>query len=779
MKSKRERSISKTLKAILARTTFRAIKEARRENLNDLLALEVMKEEGGMARQILSNRMIWWELSIFEREFEEQLRRTENREQRSIEEHFQELIEVLEQRFPNESRIGTGHVLVWIAEQEESLTQRLLERYRITSKELEEELNRLIRGGEGLRPSPTLPDRRLFAAPSEGESEKRLSLPLPTEKSPSSQKGSFPNGRDLTEEAREGRLDPVIGREKEIERVIQILSRRRKNNPVLVGEAGVGKSAIVEGLALRMAAGEVPPRLRECRIISLDTASLVAGTKFRGEFEERMQQLVERVREAGNVILFIDELHTITGTGSTQGSLDLANLLKPALARGELRLVGATTHDEYRLHIEQDAALERRFSPVKVEPATSEETLAILQRIAPHYEEHHAVRYEVEALQGCVELTDRYLPHRHQPDKAIDLLDEAGALIHAAGKVVVTRRVMEELITRMTGIPSERLRGESKRLLGLREHLSARVIGQEEVIERLSKAMIRSQAGLRDEGRPRAIFLFVGPTGVGKSLLAKELSEWLFGDRRGLIRFDMSEYREPHSLARLIGSPPGYVGYGEGGQLTEAVRRRPYAVLLFDEIEKAHSEVHNALLQLFDEGQLTDGTGRRVDFRQTIVVMTSNAATSELSVRRRVGYTSSTRRHEESRQGEKPLRQTLERHFSPEFLNRIDDLLLFRSLEPREIERIILRELELLNRRAEALGLRIRITRRARLRLAERGYEARYGARALKRTLKEEIEEPLSLLLVEGGVKTGCEVVIASNRSGGVRLEVRSGGCRG
>ena len=604
---------------------------------------------------------------------------------------------------------------------------------------------------------------------------------------------------------------------------------------MLIGEAGVGKSAIVEGLALRIVAGEVPHTLAGKRLYALDISSLVAGTKFRGEFEERMQQLLDELRRSKQTLLFIDEVHTIVGAGSTQGSLDTANILKPALARGELQIIGATTFDEYRTDIESDAALERRFQRVTVEPTTPEQTLRILRNVAPVYEAHHRVRYTEEALQACVELTGRYITDRHFPDKAIDALDEVGARVHlqaarepeplrrmeaelaavrrehrhaveqfACEKAASTRRQeltlraqlgerraawcrtleqrpaevtarhVREVITAMTGIPAERVSGDERlRLQQLGAYLSERVIGQEEAVERIARTIRRSRSGLKEEGRPMGVFLFVGPTGVGKTLLAKEVSKWLFDERRGLIRIDMSEYGEKHNVARLIGSPPGYVGYGEGGQLTEAVRRQPHAVVLFDEIEKAHPDLFNTMLQLFDEGFLTDGSGRRVDFRNTIVIMTSNVGSREAARKSvQVGYATGSKEADEALAPQSEYRRALEQCFAPEFLNRVDDIVIFRSLEPKDVERIVERELHGLRERARKLGYRMRITDGARQRLAAMGYERRYGARALRRTLLDHVEEPLSALIIDGKLREGDTVVVESDRSRGIRLRV-------
>ncbi len=811
--------LSKTLEGLIARTAFDAAKGGVTRHLSDYLALAMLQEEGSMAYQILSSRLKEWELQQIYKQVETGMSDRSGTEEELPGEFFTRFVERLGDRFSDEQHLGSAHALRFIIEDRLTLTAQALEMYRIDAQVVAAEMARFS-AGDSLRSKNV-----------------QIHLLDCDDESPSARGESLLDkfGVDLTRQAREGKIDPVIGREKEIERVVQILSRRRKNNPMLLGEAGVGKSAIVEGLALRIASGEVPYTIAGKRLYSLDVSSLVAGTKFRGEFEERMQQLIDELRRASDVLVFIDEIHTIVGAGSTQGSLDTANILKPVLARGEIQTIGATTLDEYRENIERDAALERRFQRVVVEPTTEEETLDILRHIAPRYEAHHKVRYTEEALRACIALTGRYITDRHFPDKAIDVLDEAGSRVHlrmadkpceirqmeeaiatvrcerqqavealvyeqaAAARmrelalrsklgerraawqrsleehpVEITPADIEQVITSMTGIPAERVSGsELGRLQGLGEHLSQRVVGQQEAVEKLSKAILRSRAGLRDERRPIGVFLFVGPTGVGKTLLAKELSKWLFDERRGLIRIDMSEYGEKHNVARLIGAPPGYVGYGEGGQLTEAVRRQPYSVVLFDEIEKAHPDVFNTLLQLFDEGSLTDGSGRRVDFRNTVVIMTSNVGSREAVTRaRQVGFSTPSKDCSERSAPVCTYRQALEQTFAPEFLNRVDDVVVFRTLEPQDVEQIIELELRELFARAGRMGYGIRITPTAKRRLAELGYEARYGARALKRTLTDRIEEPLTDLVVSGGVKQGDTVVVESDRGSGVQLKV-------
>ena len=818
--------ISKTLEEIIARSAFKATREGLTHSYKDFLALELLLEEGALAYQLLSSRLKDWELHQVRLRIEREIAVSRSGETQTPEEFYRDFTEHLLATAPAIRSVSTAHALLEIIADRTTATARTLEMYHIDTGIVAEELQR-------------------FAVGDDFRTEIRIAIPgfeTPAKAAPEGTphpQGAARRidrfGTDLTLLAREGRIDPVVGREAEIERVVQILSRRRKNNPMLVGEAGVGKSAIVEGLALRIARGEVPHTIAGKRLFALDVAALVAGTKFRGEFEERIQQLLDELRHDADTILFIDEIHTIVGAGATQGSLDTANLLKPALARGEMQTIGATTFDEYRRHIESDAALERRFQRVAVEPASAEQTLRILRSIAPGYERHHKVRYTDEALRACVKLAERYLTDRHFPDKAIDTMDEAGSRCHlrtacepeevrrlrrelreaershreALGlqeyeKAVASRQrgealraeldercaawqrsfeeqpptitaeTVREVITSMTGIPAERVGSDERALLQrLGERLASRVVGQREAVEKLAETIRRARAGLRDERRPIGVFLFVGPTGVGKTLLAKEVSKWLFDERRGLIRIDMSEYAEKHNVARLIGSPPGYVGYGEGGQLTEAVRRQPYAVVLFDEIEKAHAEVFNTLLQLFDEGHLTDGSGRRVDFRNTILIMTSNVG-SQAAARKSVqaGYATASKSAAEAAAPRSEYRKALEQTFAPEFLNRIDDIVVFRTLEPDDVLRIVDLELRELLGRSERLGYRVKVTDGARRRLAAMGYEPRYGVRALRRTLADQVEEPLSDMIIDGRLQEGDTVVVESDRRHGVRLRV-------
>ncbi len=627
-------------------------------------------------------------------------------------------------------------------------------------------------------------------------------------------------GKDITREAAEGHLDPVVGREVEIERLAQILSRRKKNNPVMIGEPGVGKSAIIEGLARRIVERKVARTLLDKRIVSLDMAAIVAGTKYRGQFEERLKAVIDEVSQNKNVIMFIDEIHNIVGAGNASGSMDAANLLKPALARGEFQCIGATTLDEYRKSIEKDGALERRFQKVLVEPTTPEQTLEILHNIKAMYEKHHGVNYTDEALKACVTLTDRYISDRFFPDKAIDAMDEAGSRVHItkvdtpkeiedlekriaeaqknkfdavqaqnfegaasyrdqqerlkqelqaakerweaeldSRRVTVNEGHIAEVVAMMTGVPAQRIaQSEGIRLLGMTDELKKQVIGQDEAIDKIARSIRRNRAGLRDPKRPIGSFMFLGPTGVGKTLLAKKLAQFLFNSDDALIRVDMSEYMEKFNVSRLVGAPPGYVGYEEGGQLTEKVRRHPYSVVLLDEIEKAHPDVFNMLLQVLDEGNLTDGLGRKVDFKNTIIIMTSNIGTRELKdFGAGVGFNTGELTKERS---DSVIRKALNRQFSPEFLNRVDDIVTFGSLDHDAILKIVDIELASFYKRVEENGLHLEITDAAKNLVADRGFDIQYGARPLKRAIQSEIEDPLSEMLLREQAQPGDTIVI-------------------
>lgn len=630
-------------------------------------------------------------------------------------------------------------------------------------------------------------------------------------------------GIDMTKAAQENKLDPIIGREKEIERVAQILSRRKKNNPILIGEPGVGKSAIVEGLALRITQKKVSRVLFDKRVIALDMASVVAGTKYRGQFEERIKAILNELSKNPNIILFIDEIHTIVGAGGATGSLDAANMLKPALARGEIQCIGATTLDEYRKNIEKDGALERRFQKIMVEPTTAEETLQILHNIKERYEEHHNVKYTEEAIEACVKLTNRYISDRNFPDKAIDALDEAGSRMHIANihvpkeievleeelkKVIeeksnavkaqkyelaasfrdtqrqltmaleeaernweasmkeapqiVDAEKVAEVISLMSGVPVQKIAtSEGLRLVGMKEELKGTVIGQNEAVEKVVKAIQRNRVGLKDPNKPIGTFMFLGPTGVGKTYLAKKIAEKLFGSADALIRIDMSEYMEKFNVSRLVGAPPGYVGYEEGGLMTEKVRRKPYSVVLLDEIEKAHPDVFNLLLQVLDEGHLTDSLGRKIDFKNTILIMTSNVGTRQLKdFGRGVGFNTSdvSNAINDKDFSRGILQKALNKTFSPEFLNRVDDVIIFEQLNEESINKIIDIELKDVYKRIEEIGYKLVINDEAKSFIAKKGYDVQFGARPLKRALQQYVEDEVAELILSGTLQAGDEI---------------------
>lgn len=573
-------------------------------------------------------------------------------------------------------------------------------------------------------------------------------------------------GRDLTAQARNGELDPVVGRHVEIERVIQILSRRKKNNPILIGEPGVGKSAIVEGLALRIVSGEIPA-LEGKRIVSLDIASMVAGTTYRGQFEERMKVILNELRKHPEVILFIDEIHTIIGAGNAQGSLDAANILKPALARGEVQCVGATTTAEYGKSIEKDGALERRFQKVMVKPTTTDETFAILSRLSEAYGAFHHVQYTEQALHACVQLTDRYVTDRAFPDKAIDAMDEAGAYKHDHTPVApaaddadtakpmpqVTEADIAYIVSQMSGVPVQRVaKAEGEQLRQMGAVLNRRVVGQEAAVNAVVKAIQRSRMGLRDPRKPIGTFFFLGPTGVGKTHLAQCLAEEMFGNRDAIIRFDMSEYMEKHTVSLLVGAPPGYVAHEDGGKLTEAVRRKPYSIVLFDEIEKAHPDIFNVLLQVMDEGRLTDRQGHVVDFKNTIIILTSNVGTRQLSeFGGGIGFGADNL---DDKSSERTLMKALQRTFPPEFVNRLDNVVVFHSLNDETLAQILSLELRPLEQRLEAMGYKLYLKDETRQKLLEQSRDKQYGARPVKRAIQTLVEDPITDILLAGGRKS-------------------------
>lgn len=630
-------------------------------------------------------------------------------------------------------------------------------------------------------------------------------------------------GRDLTKAAEENRLDPIVGRERELERIAQILSRRKKNNPILIGEPGVGKSAIAEGLAIRITQHRVPRTLFNKRVVMLDIGSVVAGTKYRGQFEERIKAILNELQKNPDIILFVDEIHTLVGAGNANGSLDASNMFKPALARGELQCIGSTTLDEYRQYIEKDGALERRFQKILVEPTTPEETVEILNNIKSRYEDHHLVRYTPEAIKACVKLTNRYMSERHLPDKAIDALDEAGARVHiknidvpaeiteleqriesvrkdkkaaiseqkfeeagmyrteevklmdkleAAKKVwddnatsnrqEVTEQNVAEVVAMMTGVPMQRIaQNEGNRLMSMETELAGTVIGQDEAIKKVTKAIRRNRAGLKDPNRPIGSFIFLGPTGVGKTYLAKVLAKYLFDSEDALIRIDMSEYMEKFAVSRLVGAPPGYVGYEEGGQLTEKVRRKPYSIVLLDEIEKAHTDVFNLLLQVLDDGQLTDNLGRKVDFKNTIIIMTSNIGSRQLKdFGMGVGFGTEAKKNAKNEYSQSVIENALRRTFAPEFLNRVDDVVMFNSLEKTDIHKIIDIELRNVFKRVEEMGYRLELTAKAKDFIADKGWDEQYGARPLKRAIQQYVEDELAEKIITSDMHIGDVISI-------------------
>ena len=732
-------------------------------------------------------------------------------------------ITYLEAKIFKSSIIGTEHLLLSILKDEDNVATKSIHAFNIDYDVAKEEFENLL-SEDGGRPSSPRADHPMSDddAPTEGgggDYGSSGSGPASRKGDPKSKTPVLDNfGRDLTRMAEEGRLDPIVGRAKEIERVSQILSRRKKNNPILMGEPGVGKSAIAEGLALRIVEKKVSRVLFNKRIVTLDVASLVAGTKYRGQFEERMKAVMNELEKSPDVILFIDEIHTIVGAGGASGSLDASNMFKPALARGEIQCIGATTLDEYRQHIEKDGALERRFQKVLVEPTTVDETIQILHNIKDKYEAHHSVTYTEEAIQACVSLTSRYITDRHLPDKAIDALDEVGSRVHLTNinvpqeivdieeeiervkeeksKVVRSQRYEEaarlrdtertlndrlekakkaweedvknhrvtvtadhvgDVVSMMTGIPVQRIaEKESGRLARMDKELQGKVIGQDEAIVKVVKAIKRNRAGLKDPNKPIGSFIFLGPTGVGKTQLAKVLSRFMFDSEDALIRIDMSEYMEKFAVTRLIGAPPGYVGYEEGGQLTEKVRRRPYSIVLLDEIEKAHPDVFNLLLQALDDGQLTDSLGRKVDFRNTIIIMTSNIGARQLAeFGTGVGFGTAAKSANMDADRDSVIQTALKRAFAPEFLNRIDDVILFKSLKREHIHSIINIELDALKKRVVALGYDLEITDAAADFIAERGYDEKYGARPLKRAIQKYLEDPFAEEIINSDVSEG------------------------
>ncbi|MCH2569855.1 MAG: ATP-dependent Clp protease ATP-binding subunit, partial [Planctomycetes bacterium] len=698
--------------------------------------------------------------------------------------------------------VGTEHILLGLLREQEGVAAQVLLNLELRLDEVREEVLNLL--GHGME---------------SGESERPASSSSKGKQSKTPALDSF--GRDLTELARQNKLDPVIGRENEIERVTQILVRRNKNNPVLLGEAGVGKTAIVEGLAQMVIEGDVPELLQERRIVVLDLAMMVAGTKYRGQFEERIKAVMNEVRRAKNTILFIDELHTLVGAGGAEGAIDASNVLKPALSRGEIQCIGATTLDEYRKYIEKDGALERRFQTIIVDSPSKSETVEILRGLRDRYEAHHRVRITDDAVEASVELSSRYITGRCLPDKAIDVIDEAGARVRLRAKTsppdlkeidgeidllqqekeeavasqdfekaarvrdqtdklkskkdevtkewrekskeidsIVDEEVIAEVVSKMTGVPLTRLEsGEAERLVQMEDELHKKVVSQHEAIKALSRVVRRSRSGLKDPQRPTGVFIFAEPTGVGKTLLAKTLAEFMFGDSDALLQIDMSEYMEKHNISRLVGAPPGYVGFEEGGQLTERIRRRPYAVVLLDEIEKAHPDVFNMLLQIMEEGRLTDSFGRNVDFKNTILILTTNAGADVIKSQSVFGF---GKRDDDSSYGKmkERLEQEVERHFRPEFLNRVDEIIVFRHLIKDDLEKIIDIELAKVRERLLDRGITLTLSDESKAFIIENGTNLEYGARPLRRAIESYIEDPLSEELLKGEFKEKNTVTV-------------------
>ncbi|MEO8589244.1 MAG: ATP-dependent Clp protease ATP-binding subunit [Flavobacteriales bacterium] len=743
-------------------------------------------------------------------------------------------ITFLEAKLFKSPHIDTEHLLLSMLKDEDNLATRTLHKFHVDYESVKQEVDTIL--ADGGAPPDTFSSKPKAQGPQSADDDDEESGSFSGgggggQRKQGDSKSKTPVldnfGRDLTKLAEDGKLDPIVGREKEIERVSQILSRRKKNNPVLIGEPGVGKSAIAEGLALRIIQRKVSRVLFGKRIVALDIASLVAGTKYRGQFEERLKAVMNELENSPDVILFIDEIHTIVGAGGASGSLDASNMFKPALARGEIQCIGATTLDEYRQYIEKDGALERRFQKVLVEPTSVPETIQILSNIKEKYEDHHNVTYTKEAIDACVTLTARYITDRHLPDKAIDALDEAGSRVHISNIVVpknildveqkieeikdeknkvvrsqryeeaaklrdkerqlleelerakkqweeesrsnrttVTEENVAEVVSMMSGIPVTRIaEKESGKLKRMKEEMQDKVIGQEDAVVKVVKAIQRNRAGLKDPNRPIGSFIFLGPTGVGKTQLAKELARYLFDTEEALIRVDMSEYMEKFSVSRLIGAPPGYVGYEEGGQLTEKVRRRPYSIVLLDEIEKAHPDVFNLLLQALDDGKMTDSLGRHIDFKNAIIIMTSNIGARDLSdFGKGVGFgtTAKAEGQEDSNRG--VIERALKKAFAPEFLNRIDDIIIFNSLKREDIHKIIDIELGHLYKRVAELGYDLKLNDEAKDFLAEKGYDEKFGARPLKRAIQKYIEDPMAEEIINQGIEDGDKIIVGLNK---------------
>ncbi|SMO38556.1 ATP-dependent Clp protease ATP-binding subunit ClpC [Saccharicrinis carchari] len=782
--------------------------------LPEHLLLGLLREGEGTAIEVLGQLNV--DLEVLKRNIEQRLKtdtvlaHTDHIPLLKSSERILRLI-YLESRAIKSKNINTGHLLLALLKDNQGLIPELMEEDKLNY----EKVKALLTNNQPLAKADLPEDDDQDSPFSSGGGSDPSRAAAGPKGSDTPVLDNF--GIDITQAAEDGKLDPIVGREREIERLAQILSRRKKNNPILIGEPGVGKSAIAEGLALRIQEKKVSRVLFDKRVVTLDLASIVAGTKYRGQFEERMKAILNELSKNPNIILFIDEIHTIVGAGGATGSLDAANMLKPALARGDIQCIGATTLDEYRQHIEKDGALERRFQKVMVEPTSIDETVEILNNIKEKYEDHHNVTFTQEAVEACVKLTDRYITDRHLPDKAIDALDEAGSRVHISNIVVpetilkleeqieetkdnkikavkaqnfelaasfrdkektyledlnnaktkweqdlqqnreiVDLEKVAEVVAMMTGIPVQRVaQAEGFRLLKMGSEMQGRVIGQEDAIQKIVKAIQRNRAGLKDPNRPIGSFVFLGPTGVGKTHLAKVLATYLFDSTDALIRIDMSEYMEKFSVSRLVGAPPGYVGYEEGGQLTEKVRRRPYSVVLLDEIEKAHPDVFNLLLQVLDEGRLTDSLGRKVDFKNTIIIMTSNIGSRELKdFGRGVGFQPSSK-ESDSEHARHVIQKAMKKAFAPEFINRIDDVIVFNSLDKEDIFKIIDIELKGLYARVESLGYKLALTEKAKDYIASKGFDISYGARPLKRAIQKYLEDEMAEVIIQASISEG------------------------
>ncbi len=807
------------------------------------LLLGLIREGEGIAVKILTDAKI--DLKELRRQLESKLPQSGGKNLSSgnipLLKQAEKVLKItyLEAKLFKSNMIGTEHLLLSILKEEDNIATQILEQFKIDYEFVKEELELMMEQGykEPRAEFPSTPsDDEGMSSGGFGGGDSGMRKPTDS-KSKTPVLDNF--GRDLTKYAEEGKLDPIVGREKEIERVSQILSRRKKNNPILIGEPGVGKSAIAEGLALRIVQRKVSRVLYNKRVVSLDLASLVAGTKYRGQFEERMKAVMNELEKSPDIILFIDEIHTIIGAGGASGSLDASNMFKPALARGEIQCIGATTLDEYRQYIEKDGALERRFQKVVVEPTTIPETIEILNNIKEKYEEHHNVSYTPEAIEACVKLTERYMSDRHLPDKAIDALDEVGSRVHIRNinvpqniidveqkiedikeeknkvvrsqqyeeaarlrdterklneeldaaklkweqeskshKITVTEENVAEVVAMMTGIPVSRVaEKESGKLRKMNEDLQGSVIGQDEAIAKVVKAIQRNRAGLKDPNKPIGSFIFLGPTGVGKTQLCKVLSRYMFDTEDALIRIDMSEYMEKFAVSRLIGAPPGYVGYEEGGQLTEKVRRKPYSIVLLDEIEKAHPDVFNLLLQALDDGQLTDSLGRKIDFKNTVIIMTSNIGARQLSdFGTGVGFGTKAKTESKTENQMSVIQAALKKAFAPEFLNRIDDIIMFNSLTNEDIHKIIDIELKSLFSRINELGYTIELTDDAKDFVAEKGFDPKFGARPLKRALQKQLEDPLAEHIINADLEEGDKIVVSLDKKANeLKMDIKKG----